>query len=178
VSVTDGRGMTTTYRYDALDRPTEIVYDDGTRVVNVYDANGRRTSRTDVSGTVTTAFDPDGNIVSETYPAPRAQQTYDYDVNGNLTRHTDTADSFTVTYTYDRANRLEQVREPDIDGTTPTTAYRYEAGSNNLASMTLPSSTGVVQTYDYDDDDRIVDVSAVRVDRADAGVVPLRRSVA
>jgi RHS repeat-associated protein len=162
ISVKDGRGQTTTYGYDNLDRVTEIVYHDGSRVVNDYDLNGRRFSRTDPSGTVITGFDADGNITSETYPAPRGQQTYGYDLNGNMIRHTDTAGTFRVDYAYDRANRLERVTEPAVAGEAQVTAYGYHPGSNNLASVTFPASTGVVQRYQYDVDDRVKDVRALR----------------
>jgi YD repeat-containing protein len=125
---------------------TEIVYHHGGRVVYDYDLNGRRTSRTDPTGTV--VFDVDGNITSETYPAPRGQQTYAYDLNGNMTRHTDAAGNFRIDYAYDRANRLERVTEPAIGGTAQVTSYAYHQGSNNLRSVTFPASTGVVQRYE------------------------------
>jgi RHS repeat-associated protein len=162
ITVRDGRGRTTTYGYDHLDRVTEIVYDGGSRVVYDYDLNGRRVSRTDPTGTVVTTFDADGNITSETYPAPRGQQTYAYDLNGNMTRHTDAAGNFRIDYAYDRANRLERVTEPAVGGTAQMTSYAYHQGSNNLRSVTFPASTGVVQRYEYDVDDRIEDVRAVR----------------
>ena len=46
----DGRGLRTTYLYDAASRLIGQQYQDGTRLSNTYDANGQRTVLSDWTG--------------------------------------------------------------------------------------------------------------------------------
>jgi YD repeat-containing protein len=62
-SAKDGRGVTTTYRYDSLDRVTSQAYSDGTPPVSyTYDGAGRTTKRLDGSGTTTYGYDGVGQL--------------------------------------------------------------------------------------------------------------------
>ena len=46
-TVTDGKGQTSTYSYDGLDRPTGLAYPNGPSFGFGYDPDGRRTSLSD-----------------------------------------------------------------------------------------------------------------------------------
>jgi YD repeat-containing protein len=65
----DGRGLRTSYSYDAASRLTGQQYQDGTRVTNAYDANSQRTVLSDVTGSYTSTYDPDGRVSSVINPA-------------------------------------------------------------------------------------------------------------
>lgn len=144
-------GGSTTYSFDALDRPTSVAYSDGTPTVRYgYDADSNRTSLTDGVGTasyvynsrnlltkltrgtsiLSYAYTPDGEVSGRTYP------------NG------------ATVLAYDADQRLASVT---AGGATST--YGYDAGGN-LTATALPSSTGVVETRSYDNADRLADVSS------------------
>jgi len=59
-----------------------------------------------------------------------------------------------VAYGYDAANRLTSV----TDWNLATTSYAYD-DAGRMTSATLPSSTGVVSTYTYDNADRLLGIS-------------------
>jgi YD repeat-containing protein len=65
----DGPGLRTSYSYDAANRPTGQQYQDGTRVTNTYDANSQRTVLSDLAGSYTSTYDPDGRVSSVINPA-------------------------------------------------------------------------------------------------------------
>lgn len=52
-------GLGETYRYDGVNRLTQVTYDDGTRLIYSYDASGNRTQRV---VTVLADFDGDGDV--------------------------------------------------------------------------------------------------------------------
>ena len=58
----DGRGLRTSYAYDAASRPTGQQYQDGTRVTMSYDANGNRTVLNDWTGIYTSTYDQNGRL--------------------------------------------------------------------------------------------------------------------
>jgi YD repeat-containing protein len=65
----DGRALRTSYSYDAAGRLTGQQYQDGTRVTNIYDAYSQRTVLSDLTGSYTSTYDPDGRISSVINPA-------------------------------------------------------------------------------------------------------------
>lgn len=52
-------GLGETYRYDSVNRLTQVTYDDGTKIVYTYDASGNRSQRV-IS--VLSDFDGDGDV--------------------------------------------------------------------------------------------------------------------
>jgi YD repeat-containing protein len=65
----DGRGSRTSYSYDAASRPTGQQYQDGTRVTSIYDASSQRTVLSDLTGSYTSTYDPDGLVSAVINPA-------------------------------------------------------------------------------------------------------------
>jgi RHS repeat-associated protein len=99
-TLTDGRGITTTYSYDLGDRTTQVSYSDSTHAVTyAYNSGGQVQTRTDASGTTTYGYDPLGRLTSRSNTANSGGVSYSYDKAGNLARATNTAG--TSTYTYD-----------------------------------------------------------------------------
>jgi RHS repeat-associated protein len=137
----------TTYEYDPDGHQTAIHYNDsGTHNVTVsYDANGRRTSMTDASGTSTWAYDSLGRV-TETTNGAGAKISYTYDPAGEVTSITYPGSTGTVKRAYDPAGRLESI----TDWKGNTTTFQYDA-EGNLAKGTDPTTgTALTDTYTFD----------------------------
>lgn len=84
----DGKGQTTTYTHDGLDRGTKTTYSDTSTVTYVYDANGNLTSQADANGTDSFTYDSQNRLTKETLPGAKTN-TYTYDLAGNLATFAD-----------------------------------------------------------------------------------------
>jgi RHS repeat-associated protein len=166
--VTNPRGYTTTYGYDAANRRTTVT-DAGSPAGTVtfgYDRAGRTTSVTNPRGYATTyGYDELGNVLTETDPLDRTRESA-YDLAGLLTQTTD-ARGVVIKYVYDDANRLTNVRDENGDDliayaydalgrrtqmvdATGTTGWVYD-GASRVTSVASPQGT---VAYTYDDVDR------------------------
>ena len=78
---------TTSTVYDADNEPTSQTYSDGVthQVTYVYDADGRRTSMTDATGTTTYTYDALGRLTASTNGAGQSTG-YGYDAATNSRR--------------------------------------------------------------------------------------------
>lgn len=130
-----GATLTTSYGYDPADRLTAIGYSDGVtpNVSYHYDADGRRTSMTDGTGTTSYAYNQAGWLTSLTNGAG-ATVGYGYDQDGNATAIT-YPNTKTVTRGYDTNDQLDAVTDWNGKQTTFTydpdgdlTATRYQNG--------------------------------------------------
>ena len=155
---TDGNSIVSDYSYDALQRLTQVVQDQGgtdPTTANAstgygYDVADRLTSVTDpINGNTTYLYDDLGNLVSQTSPDTGAT-TFLYDAAGNLTQKTD-AKSQVFTYTYDALNRLTSLNAP---GTDDDIAYTYDSclnGSGRLCRVSygpgFPNGSAVHYQY-------------------------------
>lgn len=104
---TNGRGITTTYTYDVLDRVTGIDYSGTTPNPDVsytYDSAGRLATRTDPAGTTTSTYDQVSNLLTRVNTFDNKTITYGYDKGARLARVTD-GRGYT-TYAYDTAGAL------------------------------------------------------------------------
>jgi RHS repeat-associated protein len=139
-------GQTTTYSYDADRRITAIAYSDGTTpaVHETYDADGRRTSLTDGTGTSSFAYDNLGRLTSETNGAG-ATSSYTYDPAGNITQIT-YPNGKTVSRTYDADSRLKEI----TDWLGNRTTYSYD-GDGNPTAEHLPGTVTAQSTYNAAD---------------------------
>lgn len=177
MSAVDGKGQTTRYFYDALDRTTQVLFGGATTcssystcTVFNFDADGNLSGRTDATGTYGFTYDPRNLPTTKTLPSTtwncsgQAGITLGYDNAGNLTSYCDS--DGTVSYAYDSANRLTGVALPT--GTcsgTPTlcTVYAYD-NNDRLTSITFPGSAS--QNYSYNNANNLV--SAVGKDSTGA----------
>ncbi|MET2012979.1 RHS repeat-associated core domain-containing protein [Microbacterium chocolatum] len=137
-STTDGNGQTVTYGYDQLDRVLTTQYPSSATITTRYFPGGLIASESDGIGTFnrkTYSYDRLGRLLEYKANSPVTPpiHTYTYDGVGNMLSFADRFGA-TTSYTYDAANQLSSIREPN--GTCPTTG--------NPA----PSSGCVMMQYD------------------------------
>jgi RHS repeat-associated protein len=150
---TSGRGITTTYGYDSLDRVTSVTYSDSTPSVTYgYDAAGRMHTRVDTTGTTTWNYDPLGRLTSRTATSGGGTLSYGYDKSSNLTKATD--GNGATTYTYDTRNL--QTSMTTAKGTVLRYAYN---GDGKRTDTWFATNTGntvwAAHTHtDYDKSNR------------------------
>ncbi len=170
------------YQYDNNKNVKKIIYPDSREVNYTYDGDNRLTQVSyaiDATTYATTyAYDSQtGNLISKTLPngvvttyqydtADRltdcvnrksdatliSSYHYTLDANGNRTSVVETTSegSKTTTYEYDELNRLTRTVYPD--GTD--VRYTYDNAGNRLTETT----NGVVKNYQYDEDNRLIQV--------------------
>lgn len=120
-TVTDAAGRTTTHMYDAQDRRIRTTAPDGSITEFGYNSEGRLTSVKDPRGLIT---------------------SYTYNGLGQVLTRT-SPDTGGTTYTYDSAGRL--ATESRANGQTIT------YGWDTISRMTSRSSSGVTESYVYDE---------------------------
>jgi RHS repeat-associated protein len=182
-SVTDGKGQKTSFVYDKSDRITETLYG-GVSSCDVphtnciqygYDADGFLNSRVSNIGTTGYTYDNLGRLTKKSLPGPlvdncsgQTGMTLGYDNVGNLTSYCDAGGS--VGYGYDSANELTTVQEPGgnctanpVTGACTKIAYVDSGGKfqdGRRTSITFPPSTGVVETFAYDNAGNVTSIQA------------------
>jgi len=158
-------GLTKTY-YDALNRVTSVVEQDGSAVSTSYtgncaavtdEAQKARTSCVDGAGRLTSVLEDPGSSPHLNY-----QTSYTYDALSNLLSVTQ-GGSRQRTFYYDSLSRLEKAINPE-SGTTCYAAYSggscqyasvsgYDADGNLL---TKTDARGITTTYTYDGLNRLL----------------------
>ena len=112
----------------------------------VFDALGRVLQ--DIGGmgqTTATTWDPNGNPLTATPPAPSGAVTYTWDALNRLATAADPAPGGTTTYTYDEHNRVLNVK----DANNHTTSYVYDGFGDRIQTAS-PDSGTTVNYYDPD----------------------------
>ncbi|GAB6153977.1 hypothetical protein JCM17380_27270 [Desulfosporosinus burensis] len=158
--VTDTAGKFTTYGYDATHNLTGITnprnitttvgYGASDRVANVnrpITIDGVSTTSTtnyvfDITNKVTTVTDGEGRRVD-----------YTYNANGNIVQVTenplDAQNKAITTFDYDNNNNLTQVKDPNTNKISGTSAYIYTYDANgNITEVQLPENQRASNTYD------------------------------
>ncbi|CYV00248.1 DNRLRE domain-containing protein [Streptococcus suis] len=141
--VTKADGKTITYDYNKLDQLLKVDYSekqDG-QVLYTYDADGRRVSMSDLTGTTNYETNAEGAITGVRQGDGSLIQ-YDYDDYGNISKMT-YPDGRTVSYTYDELDRLTSVT--DVKGKKTTYTYN-EAG--DMTEVKRADGTRSFLTYD------------------------------
>jgi RHS repeat-associated protein len=146
-SVTDRKGRTTTYAYDALARVTFGGFGTtgspptyASTITTTYDAGDRVTSVADSgAGTITPTYDLLDRLTSEV--TPEGTVSYSYDAADRRTTMT-VAGQPTVTYSYDDADRLTGI----VQGSSAV-GMAYDA-EDRRTTLTLPN--GIVAESAYD----------------------------
>lgn len=137
---TDGRGITTTYTYDVLNRLTGMSYSDSTPSVTysydqtsyngltITNGKGRRTGMSDASGITAWSYDLNGNVLTE-----KRQITA---VSPSVTK--------TTSYAYNKDNSLNSLTYPTgrVVNFTVSNAQRTTAvvDSNGAQYVSAPTS--------------------------------------
>jgi len=152
ISVTDQRGLATTYTYDGLNNLIQLDSPDTGITIYTFDDAGNQGSQTDARGVVTNfSYDALNRLAAVTYPAtPSEDIAYTYDQPaagygvGRLTQLTDQTGS--TSYVYDhRGNQLQA--SVTIQGNAYTTAYAYDL-ADIMIQTTYPSGRVVNHQLD------------------------------
>ncbi|WP_354570472.1 hypothetical protein [Glaciihabitans sp. UYNi722] len=110
-TITDGRGNTTTYGYDKIDRLLTTVFSSGlATVTNTFTNAGNQLTSVSATGTITNTYDQLGRLLSTVNTAGGGTETYTYDKASNLVTSTDGFG--TITNTYDVSNVLIEMKYP------------------------------------------------------------------
>ncbi|RIK43046.1 MAG: hypothetical protein DCC58_10205, partial [Chloroflexi bacterium] len=171
-------GGSISYEYDAANRRIEMIDPTGTTTWT-YDDAGRVTEVDAPQGTVGYGYDAAGQRTSLTLPGARTV-TYTYDDAGQLSSQTDW-ESRTTTFNYDDDGRRTGIVRPN--GVTTTTGYDlagrvtsivHATGLGSLQSFaytyddagnrTSVTSGAGVESYVYDDLDRLLEVTYPNTD--------------
>lgn len=139
-STTDGKGSTVAYDYDLAGGATGITYPNGKTVAREFDDAGRLTSVSDWLGNTTTfAYDPSSNLVGTTFP---------------------TGTGGVDEYSYDRADRMSEVRMKKGSETLASLAYTPDP-AGQLESLTSSGLPGpATATFGYDLNSRLTQAGA------------------
>jgi RHS repeat-associated protein len=154
VTTNDPSGRLTTDVHDADGELTSISYSDGKshNVSYTYDADGRRTSMTDGTGTTTYAYDEFGELTAST------------DGDGATVRYAYNPDGLTTLITYPNGEDVSQnydaagLETSLNDGLGHTSTFSYDA-DGNLTKTTLGSSAPVTDSYTYNADDAPISIT-------------------
>ncbi|MGT2911558.1 DNRLRE domain-containing protein [Streptococcus cameli] len=141
--VTKADGKTITYDYNKLDQLLKVDYSekqDG-QVLYAYDADGRRVSMSDLTGTTNYETNQEGEVTGVRQGDGSLIQ-YEYDDFGNISQMT-YPDGSKVSYTYDDLDRLTSVT--DVKGKKTTYTYN-EAG--DMTAIKRGDGTKSFLTYD------------------------------
>lgn len=132
--VTDVRGNDTLYSYDTNGLLTDIVDQNGNRMVhNVYGTDGRVVEQTDSRGNITT-FDWDAATQTSTMVDPRGSTWKDVYSNNVLAKRVDPLGNAT-SYYYNERLDLRAIEDPRGNRTTMT----YDS-NHNLLTITAPNN--------------------------------------
>lgn len=138
-AVTNARGQTYTFTYDALNRLVEEKDPLGNTNKRTFDPVSNQTTRTRPDGTsVNYSYDANNHLTNIAYP-DRTGVSYAYDANGNRTSMVDTAG--TTCYSYNKLNRLASVTR-----SVYSVGYDYDP-AGNITGITYPDGLRVSYTY-------------------------------
>ncbi|WP_353650324.1 RHS repeat-associated core domain-containing protein [Nakamurella sp. A5-74] len=141
--LTDPAGRDTTMTRDAAGQLTAVSHSDGTTqgASYTYDADGRRLTMTDGTGTTSDSYNIYGNVISEA-ASVGASTYYTYDDSGQLTKIKYATWTNPVTRTIDGAGRITAIS--DLFG--KNTTFGYDP-NGSLTSTTYPDGVKVTNTF-------------------------------
>ena len=146
-SATDAKGKTTTFDYDALGRLTQTVFPDSLgSVTTKYDPNGNILEVTDPENKKTVNTYDRLNHLETTTNAKGIKIAYAYDASGNRIAVTDGKQQKTR-FTYDGLGRLTT----EVDPTNKKKSFFYDAVNKTREKDSL----GQITDYQYDDHHRL-----------------------
>ncbi|MEP7149084.1 MAG: VCBS repeat-containing protein [Acidobacteriota bacterium] len=166
-TVTDPRGVVTTFAYNSRGLPTSISYNPGSTGVTdtpdvgfAYDNVGNRTEMTDGTGNTTYAYDSLSQITSETKYITELNDdftiNYTYAMNGAVQTYTDPQDSARkAEYVFDKVGRISEAKNTyagALKQKLHQTQYRaWGALKVHTFSTVGPASTFSIPVhFDYD----------------------------
>ena len=170
LTLTDGKGQMTTWKYDQYGRVTNKTDHLGSVMLNYkYDANRRLTNRwSPAKGHTFYSYDPRGNLTFVDYTnSPDITLSYD-----PLNRVTNMVDAVgTTRYTFDSGGLLASEDGPwDSDTVTYAYANPYTIRLRTSLSLQQPNGSDWSQTYSYDAARRLTSLTSATT--ASASMIP------
>ncbi|MFL6255981.1 MAG: hypothetical protein ACJ74T_13295 [Pyrinomonadaceae bacterium] len=174
-TVTDARGVKTSFLYNARHLVTNVTYDhqniasvatdksgtppigttpvaDTPAVTITYDAAGNRDTMSDGSGSTTYHFNTLSQLTSEdkqfTGLAATYTLAYEYTLAGTLRKVTDQSAGANFSYAFDKAGQLTAVNSSGLGATTPLASGMEYRASGALKGMSYGNGTSVSLSYD------------------------------
>ncbi len=150
-TVTNRRGLVTTYNYDAANQLTSIVTPEDTTTLQ-YDDLGNLTLAQDADSKLAMTYDALSRRLSVTtggapqFHQPNATISYEYDLNGNVTTRTDPTG--VEAFVFDLLDRLLSQAHSQLG----STSFAYDNNSR-LSAMTYQN--GITSAYTYDSASRL-----------------------
>lgn len=166
-TITDGRGVVTTFTYDALDHLVAQEFSDNntdsvarvgnstTRVDWLYDENGNRTSvdtTNDGRSATTFVYDELNRVISQSQTSPANAMEFFYDPADNLTKFDDEHDP--TLYTYDAVNLATSIDDPrpNATGVTAETQFAYDRHDKRVkTTFHIAGGNPLVERAKYND---------------------------
>ncbi len=150
ILVQDGKGITTSLRYDALGRKVRMDDPDMGRWTYTYDALGNLTRQTDALGQQTHfAYDALNRVIRQ-WDSRGGEATYGYDEGSfALGQRTSLIDAYgQATWQYDQRGRVRETARSFTIGASEsyTFSFRYDS-ADRLLSKTNPRGRTVRQVY-------------------------------
>ena len=145
-SITDSKGNTESYTYDASGNMTRHTDASGRTTLYTYDAHGSVLSETDAKGSVT-SYTYYANGLLHTMASAGVTVTYTYD-RGQVATVTQSGDGYSQNYTY-TYNAYGNLISVSVGARTLVTYAYGRGGAGNVTSMTY--ANGYTETYTYDD---------------------------
>jgi YD repeat-containing protein len=151
-TVTDGRGVTTSYTYNADGQVTAV-----TQTSTVTDASGKVVTNPDGSAktqTVTLStdtYDKSGRLISSTDALGTVTQLTYSAIDQVLTRTVDPAGlNLTTKYAFDNFGQVITVSEGAGTNFSRVTTYRYDLDGNQAQVIVDPNGLKLTTTYTHD----------------------------
>jgi YD repeat-containing protein len=182
VSVTDGTGLTTDYRFDEKGQLIRVDSPEQTFKEYQYDRLGRLSFQTDASGQIIQYhYDAEGHILSKIIDPGGVNLTssyqYDaigrqlqvneangctkqfiYDDEGHLIESCVDPEGLNLRtlFSYDHRGLLLRQTEMNPQGNNKITAYQWDALGRKVATIIDPEGLALTTTYQYDANDNII----------------------
>lgn len=145
ISKIDAKGYQTKISYNTYEKPTKIIYPDGSSELFRYDKAGNLKEHTDQEGLVTSyEYDSFGRMICKKTPHTHESFTYD---SFNLTSKTD-SEGYTTYYEYDLAGRKISEKLED-----QVISYEYDS----LGRPHKKTVEDLVLVQVYDNLDRVIE---------------------
>jgi len=157
LTLTDGKGQTTTWKYDEYGHVTNKLDANGAEMFRYrYDADGRLTNRWTPAKTNTFyTWDAAGNLTKITYPVS-SNITMKYDADNRLTNMVDAVGTTAYSYT-----GFGAVLSEDGPWANDTVTYSFDNGRRRSGlNVQAPNAPDWVQSYGYDSANRLSSVSS------------------
>lgn len=158
-STTNGRGFTTTYSYDGLNRVTGVNPPVGNAVTVDYTALSKSVTRGGMVNQQT--FDGLGRLVRQEASAPgeiSISVDYRYDARGRRVFQSNPNSSLGLTFSYDDLDRVVETAFPPYNGQSYSTFNSYIGMSNTVRDSTGRFTTHLYRSFGDPSEQQVMEI--------------------